>query len=120
MASVYFVTRGPKHVRDHLISHLQAQPYWWKRKNLKTKKEEKFLVQGNLKPIELWEYTLPEEHIPEFTHYMGYDGSGKQCHGKQLENLARGFRTMLRLIRACKLAKDDIALNLWAASKSTI
>jgi len=37
----------------------------WKRTNLKTGKEELVQVQGALRPIQLWEYIIPESSFDE-------------------------------------------------------
>lgn len=107
---LYFVTRGPKYIRDHWVSHMQAQPFYWNRKNLKTGKDEKMLVQGNLKPIELWEYVIPEEHINEVSHYLGFDPNGKHCHKKQLEPLAMAMRKLLKLKKVPKWNDNELAV----------
>lgn len=65
MAHIFFATRGVQHQRDIWKTHMQAQKFAWKRLNLKTKKEETHFVFGALRPIELWEYVLPEECIDE-------------------------------------------------------
>ena len=62
---LYFITRGPKHWRDLFIDFMHTFMWKWKRKNLKTNKEEICQVQGSLRPIELWEYVFPEECLDE-------------------------------------------------------
>ena len=62
---LYFISRGIKHERDLFVTTLQSQFWPWKRTNLKTGKEEMTLVQGSLRPVELWEYVFPEEHLPQ-------------------------------------------------------
>lgn len=62
---LFFMTRGVKHNRDVFVTHMQSQFFPWTRKNLKTKKNEVANVQGALRPIELWEYVFPEEHLDE-------------------------------------------------------
>ena len=62
---LYFLTRGIKQQRDIFVNFLQTQMWKWKRKNLKTKKEEISRVQGALRPVELWEYVFPEECLDE-------------------------------------------------------
>jgi len=62
---LYFISRGVKHARDIFVTTMQSQFFPWKRKNLKTGKEEITSVQGALRPVELWEYVFPEESLPE-------------------------------------------------------
>lgn len=99
------VTRGPKYITDIWAANMQSQMSKWQRLNLKTGKQEDFRVQWNLKPIQLWEVVAPEEAIPEIMHYNGIPGTEKQCHAKELEPLAFGFRKMLGLQ---KMPKYDI------------
>jgi hypothetical protein len=65
------MTRGVKHARDLFVSQMQSHFFNWKRKNLKTKKQEITAVQGALRPIELWEYVFPEEALPEVKAMLG-------------------------------------------------
>lgn len=62
---LYFITRGIKQQRDLFVNFMQTQMFKWKRKNLKTGKEEIVQVQGSLRPVELWEYVFPEESLNE-------------------------------------------------------
>ena len=62
---LYFITRGIKQQRDLFVNFMQTQMLPWRRKNLKTGKEEVCMVQGALRPVELWEYVFPEECLPD-------------------------------------------------------
>ena len=75
---LYFLTRGVKHARDLFISQMQSQFFSWKRKNLKTNKEEITFVQGALRPVELWEYVFPEEALPDVLAMMNIDPKRNQ------------------------------------------
>lgn len=44
---------------------MQSQQYAWSRKNLKTNVIEHSIVQGALRPIQLWEYVVPKGSIPD-------------------------------------------------------
>lgn len=44
---------------------MQSQMFPFKRKNLKTGKDETIAVQGGLRPVQLWEYVFPEESLPD-------------------------------------------------------
>ena len=111
MVHLYFVTCGPKYVRDLMVSNLQSQTFTWKRKNLKTKKEETIRVQGNLKPIEFWEYVLPEESLGEICHYLGIPADGKQTHSEKMEKLAWAFRKGLGLTKIPKYDEKKLVIE---------
>ena len=98
-------------MRDHLVSILQGQAFMFPRKNLKTGKTEQFIVQGNLRPIELWEYVFPEEHLNEVLYNLNIKGDGKQVHGKQLEPLAKTFRMMMGLKKIPKYDETKLQLS---------
>jgi hypothetical protein len=62
---------------------MQSQFFDWPQKSLKKgQKDESLKVQGQLRPIELWEYIFPEEKLDEVCSMMqlsedGYWGKGK-------------------------------------------
>lgn len=72
MAHIYFITRGVKHSRDLFVKHMETQYFPWKRKD-KDGNEILNRVQGQLRPIELWEYVVPEENINEALTMMNID-----------------------------------------------
>lgn len=81
---LFLVTRGINANVEMWKIFMQAQMYPWKRTNLKTGKEETIQVQGALRPIQLWEYIIPEESLPEVLTclnktkgYTGHWGDGK-------------------------------------------
>ena len=58
--------RGPKNQCDLFRMYMQTQMFCWKRKNLKTKKDEVTLVQGALRECGfIYEYVFPEECLDE-------------------------------------------------------
>ena len=73
---LYMVTRGVYHNRDVWLAAMQSQYFPWKRKNLKTGKEEVVMVQGKINPIELWEYIFPEESLPEVLTMLNMNKGG--------------------------------------------
>lgn len=60
-----FATRGVKHMSDIFEAQMQSQFFPWKRKNLKTGKEEVVPLQGALRPIQLYEYVFPKESLDD-------------------------------------------------------
>lgn len=92
---VYFMTRGIKHQRDIAVKFLQTQMFPWKRKNLKTGQEEIAMVQGALRPIELWEYVLPEESLDEFLTMIGTEKGGVNTGGHFSKVKQAAIRKML-------------------------
>lgn len=88
---LFFITRGIKQQRDLFLLFMQSQMFPWVRTNLKTGKEEIERVQGALRPIELWEYVFPEEHLDEVCTMLGksdnagsYWGTGSAKYGLPL------------------------------------
>lgn len=81
--------------RDAFVLFMQAQMWLWKRKNLKTKKEEICQVQGALRPIELWEYVFPEECFDEvctMLNIKGADSIGKTKEAVIRKALGHGVK----------------------------
>lgn len=96
---LYFMTRGVKHVRDMFVTQMQSQFFKWKRKDLKTGKEVAHMVQGALRPIELWEYVFPEEHLDEVCSMLnlskeGYWGKGKASYALPFVRSALGAKKL--------------------------
>lgn len=60
---LFFITRGIKDRVDALVNDLQAQYFPMKIKDTKTGKEIIGHAQGALRPIQLWSYVFPEEHL---------------------------------------------------------
>ena len=90
----------------------QAQYFKWDRVNLKTGKTESTLIQAGLRPSILgtWEYTFPEEALPEVLSMMGLQTGDVFNIGakRTFYNLgALNFlRIILRLKRVPKAARD--------------
>lgn len=69
-----FATRGVQHARDMLVTQLQGLkfPRTVERKQKDgTWKEEKQIVWGQLRPIELWEFIFPEEYKDQVLTALG-------------------------------------------------
>jgi hypothetical protein len=81
---IYFYVRGIKQEVDLFIKYLEVQFWKWRRKNLKTKKEELHMVQGALRPSALgaWEYVIPKEGLAEFCAVTGIQKNESYGFGK--------------------------------------
>ena len=88
------MTRGILRQVEEFKSLLQAQRFPWKRTNLKTGKEEMMIVQGALRPIQLWEYVFPEESLP---NVLGALGIKEGTQRKEIKSAAWMLRKMLKL-----------------------
>jgi len=118
MASIHFVTRGGVQEMDILIANLQSQLFKWPRTNLNVcecgqhknlhgtdqipckefkGRVEDFEVQGKLRPIQFWEYTVPVESVPEVMFYLKIKGTGDQVHDEFLKKVAWPYRKMIGL-----------------------
>ena len=92
------LTRGIQHQVDIWKQFMQTQMWWWKRQPLlkdekgqyipdgvdedgnpkyKRGPEQMTRVQGALRPMQLWEYVLPEECLPELLATMNLHQMGK-------------------------------------------
>lgn len=65
MAHIFMITRGINQNVELWKKFMETQMYPWKRYNSETGKEEISQVQGALRPIQLWEYVVPKESVPE-------------------------------------------------------
>ena len=95
---LYFATRGVKHMRDIFVTTMQSQFFPWRRKNLKTKKDETTYVQGALRPIELWEYVFPEENLPQVLAMLEI----KNTKGSNVTDFLDAKAVMLRKMLGAK------------------
>ncbi len=89
-----FMTRGIDKQVTELKHLLLAQRFPWVRKNLKTGKEELKMVQGALRPIEIWEYVFPEESLNDVL--VGMDIK-EPIQRKEIKNISWMIRKMLKL-----------------------
>lgn len=77
MAHIVFATRGVKHEVDLFVATMQGQYFPWKRKNLKTGEDETSWVQGALRPMQLWEYIVPDDAVDLVLTSLDIDENGK-------------------------------------------
>ena len=92
------LTRGINQEVEIWKTFMQSQMFWWKRQPLvkdekgqyipdgtnedgtvkyKRGAEQTTRVQGVLRPIQLWEYVIPEECLPELLAAMNLQNTGK-------------------------------------------
>lgn len=62
---LFFITRGIKHETDRFIETLANMPWELRRRNIKTNVYDFPWIQGNLKPILMWDYAFPKEHLQQ-------------------------------------------------------
>ena len=74
---LFFVTRGVQHQVDQWHTWMQSQMFPWRVKDPKTGNEEVFGAQGALRPIQLWEYVFPEEHLQEVLTMLNLQNGNK-------------------------------------------
>lgn len=89
-------------MRDMTVTHLQAQWFPWKRKNLKTGEEEVTFLQGSLRPVELYEYVFPEESLEEVLTMLKMTDENIDYHESKLGKIGRFFLGKFRTILGLK------------------
>lgn len=102
------MTRGILRQVEELKSLLQAQRFAWKRKNLKTGKEEMGLVQGALRPIQFWEYVFPEEALDDVLGALQITGPIVR---PEIKNVSWMLRKMLKLEPIPKKEAKDMKVT---------
>ena len=100
---LYLLTRGIFQQTKIWEMFLQSQFFPWKRKNLKTKKDETTFVQGSLRPLQLWEYVIPEESMDEVFTCMGV--RPENLNGESWKHNIL-FKALRKLFKAAPVPKD--------------
>jgi hypothetical protein len=102
---LYFLTRGIKQQRNVFVNFMQTQMFPWKRKHLKTNKDEFVQVQGSLRPVELWEYVFPEECLDEVLTML--EINPKQNYNEGLKGLGNKAKlaALRKILGASKIPK---------------
>lgn len=88
------MTRGILRQEEEWRSIMQAQRFPFIRKNLETGKEEMTLVQGALRPIQIYEYIIPENALKDVLGGLGIKGPIKR---KEILAMGWMLRKMLKL-----------------------
>lgn len=93
------MTRGIKHEVDRLINDLQAQyfPY----KIPKGEKAGDYYVQLSVRPVQLWELAMPENHLQTVMHTL-WDGQNKV-----LDKYKMGLGMIRKMLGVQKIPKFD-------------
>lgn len=103
MAHFIFITQGVKPCVDAMMNDLQAQFFPWPMKKKKTGKEiPNQVVQGALRPIQLWMYIFPEQSTDEVLNTMGIKPGNTGY--KEFSGKAAVLRKMMK---AQKIPKPD-------------
>ena len=97
------LTRGIQRQTREWESLLSSQRFAWKRKNVKTGKEEIEAVQGALRPIQFWEYVFPEESLKDILIGMNIFGP---IDRPEIKGLSWAMRKMLKLEQIPEFPKD--------------
>jgi len=71
---LFFLTHGILRQEEEWKARLRAQMFPWKRTNLETGKEEIKMVQGALRPVQIWSYVFPEESLNDVLGGMHITG----------------------------------------------
>lgn len=101
---LHFLTRGVNSQVEQFKVFMQAQMFPWKRKNLKTGKDEIFECQGALRPIQLWEYIFPEESLDEVLRMLDIASYDE----KAVTTLSTfKFKMLRRMLKCGKIPKVD-------------
>ena len=107
------MTRGIKHHRDIFVTTMQSQFFPWKRINKDTGEEEVTMVQGALRPVELWEFVFPKESLPEVLAMLNLQ------HGHKDYALTDAKIAMIRRMLKCgKIPKMPEAVRRNIISES--
>lgn len=104
----FFLTRGNYRAVQDFKGFMNAQMWLWTRKNLKTNKDEQFAVQGGLRPVQLWEYVIPQEHMDELLTSLDI-GDGK-VHPKNAQMACSFLRKALGAKKIPKYKTDKMRL----------
>jgi len=119
MAHLVLMTRGIQHQIDIWSKFMQTQMFWWKRQPLLKDKDGKFIktgevdkegnpiyergkeevtkVQGALRPIQLWEYVIPEECMGEALAMLGKHKEEQLKLRPEVNSPAWALRKLLKL-----------------------
>lgn len=96
-----FATQGIKPCVDAMMNDLQAQFFPWPMKDKDGNKLKDEVIQGALRPIQLWMYVFPEECLDEVCNTIGI----KEKSGyKEFSSKATALR---KIMNADKIPKID-------------
>lgn len=110
---IFFYVRGVQHQVNIFLTLAQAQFWVWERKDLKTKKKFKTLVQGALRPSVLgcYEYVFPEECLSEVLAVFGFTNEPKDFRTSMLRKILRCQKIPKKYFSEAKKIETNIMLN---------
>jgi len=131
MAGIYFITRGHQdHVRK-LIENLKSQYFPFKSKKKFIDKdtgkeiESEVItnVEGAIRPIQLWEYVIPDEYVGPMCNTLGIPtsetwldtGAKEEGTGNSFRSGfgVQGYLSALRIMLKAKKLVKDTSLGFW-------
>lgn len=79
---LFFIVRGVQHQVDQWKMWMQTTLWPWRVKDKETGQEDIMAVQGALRPIQLYEFVFPEEHLQEVLTMMNFSEGKTGYWGK--------------------------------------
>ena len=130
MAELFFITRGHADHVEKFITSMRSQYFPMKAKKKivdpETKEELEIettrMIDGQLRPYQLWGYVLPEEYLEPFCNSLGiptqetFFDTGENEGGNSFRSGfgVKGYLEALRLmLKAKKLPKPDKTKGFW-------
>lgn len=103
----YGIMRGIKENADKVKKQLECQWYPLERIDVETGKKHMIAVQGMLRPIELFEYVIPENCMAGFVKSIGLIGDAKEGYwGEKNGAKAKMMLPFLRKLLGAKKMPD--------------
>jgi len=102
------LTRGILSQMEDWKALMRAQRFPWKRKNLKTGEEEQDVVQGALRPIQIWEYVFPEESLNDVLGNLQIEGPIER---PEIKSISWALRKMLKLKQIPKMPEGGYKVS---------
>lgn len=113
---LYFLARGPFVFQEQWEASMRSQAFRWPRKDLKDGKVKEHYVLGNLKPLTLYEYVIPDgEGVGEILKSLNIPSEGKnQGHDNYglWKYCAKLFRSVLKLDKVPKYDEATTKIRL--------
>jgi len=132
MASIFFITRGHKDHVDKFVEQMKSQWFPLDMKvpvtdtlGRKFDVQKKDFIEAQMRPIQLWEYILPEAYMDPMCQALGLHHEKENYFDKEPGNQAnssfisgfgaKGYLEALRIaLKAEKLPKADASKPRWA------
>lgn len=88
MTHIYLMTRGVFHQVQLWQSLMQGQVFDWHREEADTGKKFVSGVGGALRPIQFWEYVVPNESVEDVMNNLKMTPWSKEARGRNLREKA--------------------------------